>query len=179
MPRLAKLQKDQGDPQAQQMMSQLDAQKMLLNVFRGMANSPAVLDGYLKLNAALKNGKLSERTREALALAVGQVNRCDYCLAAHTMIGKEAGLDDASIRDARLARSADPKTAAALALARELAEHRGKVPDAQVAAARSAGLSDGEIAEVVAHVALNIFTNYFNQMNQTEIDVPTVAADVA
>jgi len=178
MPRLAKLEKGQGDPQSQQLMNQLDAQKMLLNVFRGMANSPAVLDGYLKFSGALKTGMLSERTRTALALAVGQVNRCEYCLSVHHVGGKGTGLDEESIRDARLGQSEDPKTAAALTLARHLADSRGKVTDAQVAAAKGAGLSDGEIAEVVAHVALNIFTNYFNHVNQTEVDVPKVDLDI-
>lgn len=178
MPRLAKLDKGQGEPQSQEMLRQLDSQKMLLNVFRGMANSPAVLDGYLKFNSALKNGKLSERTREAIALAVGQVNRCDYCLAAHTQMGKGAGLDEAAIHDARLGRSDDPRIAAAVSFAKQLAEHRGHVSNAQIAAGKAAGLSDGEIAEVVAHVALNIFTNYFNHVNQTEVDLPAVAVDV-
>lgn len=179
MPRLAKLDKGQGEPQSQEMLKQLDAQKMLLNVFRGMANSPAVLDGYLKFNSALKNGMLDEPTREAIALAVGQVNRCDYCLAAHTQMGKEAGLDEGAIRDARLGRSDDPKIAAAVTLAKKVVEHRGRVSNAQVAAAKAAGLSDGQIAEVVAHVALNIFTNYFNHVNQTEVDLPKVAVEVA
>jgi uncharacterized peroxidase-related enzyme len=179
MPRLATLEKTQGDEKAQQMMAQLDSQKLLLNIFRGMANSPAVLDGYLKFSGALKQGRLPEKTREALALAIGQANRCDYCLAAHTFIGKHAGLDDAAIRDARLGTSSDPKTAAAVALAKQLTDEKGKVTDTQLAAAKSAGLSDGDIAEVVAHVALNIFTNYFNHVNQTDLDLPKVAVDIS
>src|SRR5437016_11672040 len=104
MPRLATLEKTQGDPKSQEMMKQLESQKMLLNIFRGMANSPAVLDGYLKFSGALKGGKLDAKTREAIALVVGQTNRCDYCLAAHTMLGKGAGLDDGAVRDARMGR---------------------------------------------------------------------------
>lgn len=178
MPRLAKLEKTQGDPQAQQLMTQLDSQKLLLNIFRGMANSPAVLDGYLKFSGALKHGKLPEKTREALALAVGQANRCDYCLAAHTFLGKHAGLDDASIHDARLGKSSDAKTTAALTLAKQVTEKRGNVSDAEIKAAKQAGLTDGDIAEVVAHVALNVLTNYFNLVNQTEVDLPKVPVDI-
>lgn len=178
MPRLNRLDPTQGDPQAQQMMAQLEGQKMLLNIFRGMANSPAVLDAYLKFSGALKAGKLSEQTRHAIALAVGQANRCDYCLAAHTHLGKRAGLDDAAIRAARLGHATDPKTNAAVGLAKQLVEQRGNVSDASLAAAKAAGLSDGDVAEVVANVALNLFTNYFNHVNQTDVDLPKVPVDV-
>ena len=180
MPRLKRLEKTDGDAKAQQMMAELDNNKKLLNIFRGMANSPAVLDAYLKFSGALKEGKLDAKTREAIALVVGQTNRCDYCLSAHTAIGKGTGLDDAAIRDARQGRSSDHKAAAAMALAKRLVEAKGSVADADVAAARAAGLDDGEIGEVVANVALNIFTNYFNHVNQTEVDFPQkVTADVA
>jgi AhpD family alkylhydroperoxidase len=178
MPRLQKLDTTHGDAKSQDMMKDLESQKMLLNIFRGMANSPAVLDGYLKFSGALKAGKLDGKTREAIALTVGQVNRCDYCLAAHTFLGKGAGLDDAAIRDARLAKSSDKKTNAAVVLAKLLLDKKGNVSDAEVTAAKSAGLTDGDIGEVVANVALNIFTNYFNHVNQTEVDLPKVAVDV-
>ena len=180
MPRLKRLDKTGGDARANQMMEDLDKNKKLLNIFRGMANSPAVLDGYLKFSGALKEGMLDAKTREAIALVVGQASRCEYCLSAHTAIGKGAGLDDAAIRDARLGRSADPKTQAAVTLARTLVDSKGNVADADVQAARQAGLSDGEIGEVVANVALNLFTNYFNHLNQTEVDFPQkVTVDVA
>jgi uncharacterized peroxidase-related enzyme len=179
MSRLAKLDKNQGEPQSQEMMKQLDSQKMLLNIFRGMANSPAVLDGYLKFSGALKKGKLDARTREVIALVVGQTNRCDYCLAAHTMLGKGAGLDDNAVRDARMGRSADKRTNAAVMLAKLLLDKKGNVSQADLESAREAGLNDGEIAEVVANVALNIFTNYFNHLNQTEVDLPKVAVDIS
>jgi AhpD family alkylhydroperoxidase len=179
MSRLAKLDKNQGEPLSQEMMKQLDSQKMLLNIFRGMANSPAVLDGYLKFSGALKKGKLDARTREAIALVVGQTNRCDYCLAAHTMLGKGAGLDDNAVRDARMGRSADKRTNAAVVLAKLLLDKKGNVSQTDLESAREAGLNDGEIAEVVANLALNIFTNYFNHMNQTEVDLPKVAVDIS
>ena len=178
MSRLAKLEKNQGDPQSQDMMRQLESQKMLLNIFRGMANSPAVLDGYLKFSGALKRGKLDARMREAIALVVGQTNRCDYCLAAHTMFGKGAGLDDNAVREARLGRSSDKRMNAVITLAKLLLDKKGNVSDTEIPAARDAGLNDGEIAEVVANVALNIFTNYFNHVNQTEVDLPKVPVDV-
>jgi uncharacterized peroxidase-related enzyme len=178
MSRLKKLEKGQGSPQSNEMMNTLDGNKKLFNIFRGMANSPAVLDSYLKFSGAMGNAKLDAKAREAIALAVGQANRCEYCLSAHTAIGKGAGLDDASIKDARQGRSKDRKTAGAVTLARAIVEKRGNVNDQDVKAARDSGLDDGEIAETVASVALNIFTNYFNHLNQTEVDFPRVAVDV-
>jgi AhpD family alkylhydroperoxidase len=172
MPRLKRLEPHQADDQARRMMADLEKNKRLLNVFRGMANSPAVLDGYLKFSAALRDGKLDARTRAAISLAVAQSNRCDYCLSAHTFMGKAAGLADAEICDARQGRCGDAKSQAAVTLARKLTECKGVVGDADVSAARQGGLDDAEIAEVVANVALNIFTNYFNHVNQTEVDLP-------
>lgn len=178
MPRLKTLDKSQASPKSQPIMAELESKKMLLNIFRGMANSPAVLDSYLKFSGALRDGKLDGKTREAIALVVSQANRCDYCLAAHTALGKNAGLDDRAIHDARLGRSSDRKTGAAIALAQKVLSSNGKISDADAGAARSGGLDDGEIAEVVANVVLTLFTNYFNLVNQTEVDFPKVPVDI-
>lgn len=174
MPRLKKLDNNEGDPRSQQLMHQLHKNKNLLNIFRGMANSPACLDAYLKFATALKEGKLDARTREAISLAVAQSNGCEYCLSAHTPLAREAGLSEEAVRAARLGRAAERKLNAAVSLARKLVESRGQASDADVRSARAAGLDDGAIAEVVANVALNVFTNYFNQLNRTEIDLPHV-----
>lgn len=178
MPRLKTLDKSQASPKSQQMMAELESKKMLLNIFRGMANSSAVLDAFLKFSGALHKGKLEAKTREAIALAIAQANRCDYCLAAHTALGKREGLDDKAIHEARLGRSSDRKTGAAVALAQKVLSSKGNISDADASAARSAGLDDGDIAEVVANVVLNLFTNYFNHVNQTEVDFPKVPVDI-
>lgn len=178
MPRLKRLEKTQAPPRSAEIMEGLESKKMLLNIFRGMANSPAVLDAYLKFSGALKEGKLDAKARESIALAVSQANCVDYCLAAHVALGKQAGLDDREVRDARLGRSSDKKINGAVTLARQLVAAQGKVTDADIAAARSAGLDDGDIAEVVANVVLTFFTNYFNQMNQTEVDFPKVPMEI-
>jgi AhpD family alkylhydroperoxidase len=179
MPRLKSLEKSQAPAKAQGMMSDLESKKMLLNIFRAMANSPAVLDAYLKFSGALQQGKLDPKIRHSIALIVAQTNCTAYCLAAHTMLGKGAGLDDAAIRDARLGKSADAKTNAAIALARQVLAGHGNVSDAEVSAARSGGLDDGDIAEVIANVGLNVFTNYFNNLNQSEVDLPKVPVKIA
>jgi len=178
MPRLRRLEKGQGNPAANELMSDLEGKKKLLNIFRSMANSPAVLDSYLKFSGAMNSAKLDAKAREAIALAVSQANRCEYCLSAHTVLGKGAGLDESSIKDARQGRSKDRKTQGAVTLARAIVEKRGNVNDQDVKAARDAGLDDGELAEVVGTVVQTVFTNYFNHLNQTEVDFPKVAVDI-
>jgi uncharacterized peroxidase-related enzyme len=142
------------------------------NMTRAMAQSPAVLEGYLQFSGALGKGELSAKTREEIALAVGQANHCDYCLAAHSTIGKMVGLTADQIRDSRLGTAVDPKADALIGFARKLVDSRGVVTDRDLAAVREAGFNDGAIAEVVANVALSVFTNYFNNVAETDIDFP-------
>lgn len=150
------------------------------NLFRITANSPAALEGYLGLNAALSKGALDARTRERIALAVAQINGCDYCLSAHTYLGKNlAKLDDVEIAANRSGTSSDPKADAAVRFAVKLVHQRGKVTGADVSAVRAAGYGEGEIVEIVAHVALNTLTNYVNEAFDTPIDFPTVSARAA
>ena len=149
---------------------------MVPNMMRAMANAPAVLDGYLSLSEALEKGKLSPRTREQLALAVSQANQCDYCVAAHSAIGRTFGLTADQVRDSRLGTAVDSRTDALIRLACKLVDFRGKVTDRDLAAVRAAGFDDGVLAEVVAHVALNIFTNYLNHIAGTDLDFPKVPA---
>jgi uncharacterized peroxidase-related enzyme len=158
----------------------LDAVKAKLgivpNMTRAMAVSPSVLDAYLAFNGALAHGVLPAKVRERLALDVGEANHCDYCVAAHTAIGKHAGLSESDILDSRRGTSADPKTDALLRFTRTLVSKQGQVNDSDVEAVRAAGYGDPEIAEAVAHVALNVFTNYFNTVAGTAIDFPKVPA---
>lgn len=142
------------------------------NLTKVMATAPAVLEGYLGLSGALAHGTLPPKIREQLALVVGEANGCDYCLSAHSLFGKKLGLTEAQLLAAREGRSDDTKTAAALHFARQVIAARGKVSDADLAAVRAAGYGDGEIAEIVGHVALNTFTNYVNNVAETEIDFP-------
>jgi uncharacterized peroxidase-related enzyme len=177
MPRLKKLTPAEADERSHAMLRQLEKNKSCFNIFRSMANSPACLAAYVDAVATLKDGKLDARTRESISLVVAQVNGCEYCLSAHTPLARAAGLTDEAICDARQGRSANRKTQAALNLAKKMVESCGSaITDADVRSARAAGLDDGMIAEVVANVALNVFTNYFNILNQTEIDHPHVTA---
>jgi uncharacterized peroxidase-related enzyme len=149
---------------------------MVPNMMRTMAQSPVVLEGYLGFGTALRHGRLPAALQEQIALTIAEANSCDYCLSAHTALGRGAGLSDDQLADAREASASDPKAAAALQFARAVVERRGDVRDQDFARVRAAGYDDGEIAEIIAHVALNVFTNYFNQAARTEIDFPVVTA---
>jgi uncharacterized peroxidase-related enzyme len=152
---------------------------MVPNLTRGLAHSPAALEGYLSLMGALSKGELTPRQREQIALAVAEANGCDYCLSAHSAIGGRLGLDEAEMRRNRRSESADTRTNALLRLARRVVDTRGEVSDGDLKTARASGLGDGEIVEVVAHVALNVLTNYFNRLANTEIDFPVVPGEMA
>ncbi len=147
------------------------------NLFRVVANSPAALEGYLALSGALAKGSLPAPTRERIALAVAQINGCQYCLSAHTLMGRNlAKLGDAEIAANRHGQSLDPKADAAVRFAALLVHERGHVSDAAIDAVRSAGYDDAQIVEIVQHVALNTWTNYLNSVAQTEIDFPVAPA---
>jgi uncharacterized peroxidase-related enzyme len=144
------------------------------NTTKVMANSPAVLQAFINFSGALDGASLNAKIRQSIALESAEANQCEYCLSAHTAIGKMAGLSEAEILDSRNAQSKDNKTAAALHFSRELIEKRGSTSQADVDAARTGGLTDGEIAEVVAVTVLNIFTNYFNTALQVDVDFPKI-----
>ena len=147
------------------------------NLFRLVANSPAALEGYLGLSGALAKGSLPAPTRERIALAVAELNGCDYCLAAHTFMAKNiAKLDAAEIAANRNGGSTDPKADAAVRFAANIVRQRGKVSDDDVRAVRLAGYDDAEIVEIVQHVALNTWTNYMNEVARTEVDFPAASA---
>jgi uncharacterized peroxidase-related enzyme len=145
---------------------------MVPNMMRAIGNSPAALQAYLQFSGSLASGSLSAKERELIALAVGQSNRCDYCLAAHSALGKMAGLTGEQIRDARLGNAVDSRDEVLVRFAKKLVSDRGHVSDEDLATLRRSGFDDGDIAEIVANVAVNIFTNYFNHVAETDIDFP-------
>lgn len=145
---------------------------MAPNLFRVLANAPAALEGLMALGSALAAGALDEKTREQLALTIAESNLCAYCSNAHKATAAKIGLNQAEIDDAIRASAANTRTDAILKLARSIVVQRGEVPDADLARARSAGLSDGDIVETVANVALNIFENYMSHVARVPIDFP-------
>ena len=146
------------------------------NLYRTMAHAPAALEGYLQFRASLVKGLLDARLREQLALAVAEANDCGYCVAAHMFRGGKLAIPQEELAANRLGGARDPRTAAALSFAVSVTRKHGQVEDAELEAVRAAGWSDGEVVEIVAHVALNIFSNLFSHVARPELDFPEVEA---
>lgn len=145
------------------------------NMTKVMANSPALLKGYLALSGALNSGVLPAAVRERLAVATAQYNGCEYCLSAHTYIGANVAKVAADeLARARRAHSSDPHVEALLTLSNAIALNQGHVSEADLAKARAAGVTDTEIGEVVGNLALNVLTNYFNVVAEVVNDWPVV-----
>lgn len=150
------------------------------NLMKLVGHSPAALEGYLSLNGALAKGKLSVQLRERIALTIAEFNGCDYCLSAHSYLAANvAKISGSEIDAARDGRSDDARTAAALHFARRVAEARGRVSDADLAALRAADFDEASVVEIVLNVALNVLTNYVNNVAATDIDFPVVTARLA
>ncbi|MDO7897431.1 carboxymuconolactone decarboxylase family protein [Pseudomonas citrulli] len=145
------------------------------NMFKAVANSPAALQSLWAAFGALGQGTLGAPLGEQIAVAIANRNRCEYCLAAHTALGRKAGVSPSDMAAAQQGQSSDPKTAAALAFALKVVEQRAQVDDADVQRLRENGFGDEQIVEIIAHVALNLFTNYVN----VALDIPVDFAKVA
>lgn len=180
MPRIATPASIEDAPQTAQPLLQAVKKQLgvVPNMFRAISNSPAALEGYLGLNGALAKGTLEPATRERIALAIAEVNGCDYCASAHTYLGKNLSkLSDAEISANRDGGSTDSKADAAVRFAVKLAQLRGHPSDADLRAIKDAGYSDAQVIEIVLHVALNTLTNYINETVKTEIDFPAVTTN--
>lgn len=145
------------------------------NMFKAVANSPAALQSMWSAFGALGKGALGARLGEQIAVAIANRNRCEYCLAAHTVLGQNAGASAAEMAAAQLGQSDDDRTATVLAFALKVVTERAQVTDADIAGLRAAGLGDEQIVELLAHVALNLFTNYINVALDVPVDFPKVA----
>ena len=178
MPRIDTVTADTADAEQREL---LDATKRQLgkvpNLYATLAQSPAALRGYLALRDSLLTGVLDERQREQLALLIAQENACDYCIAAHTMRGSRLlKMTPDELLATRHAHDADPHTDAILRVAADVVANRGQITDSALRTAREAGVTAPELAEIVAHVALNVLSNYFNHLAQPELDFPAAPA---
>ena len=143
------------------------------NIFLTMGKAPAVLQGYLQFSESLSEGKLCPQLREKIALATAGKNNCDYCASAHTFLGQKVGIDKEELKKNLESRSDDPKSEAVLRFVHNVLENKGRVDSIQTLI--EVGLSEEEIVEVIGHIGMNIFTNYFNNVINTEIDFPIVS----
>jgi uncharacterized peroxidase-related enzyme len=144
------------------------------NMFRAVANSPAALKSMWSAFGALGGGVITPKLGEQIAVAVADRNACEYCLAAHTALGRKAGASAEEMQRAQAGESTNPRTQAALRFALKLVNDRGQLGDADMQALRGAGFGDEEIVEILAHVALNLFTNYVNVAFAVPVDFPVV-----
>jgi len=144
------------------------------NLYRSLAHAPSALEGFLGFGQALNGGTLPAKLREQIALAIAGANTCDYCASAHTAIGSNLGLDQDELTANLRGESDDPATQTALQFALEVNAREGFVTDEQVQSLRDIGYTEGQVVEVFAQTIVNIFTNYFNHLAQTDIDFPLV-----
>jgi uncharacterized peroxidase-related enzyme len=149
------------------------------NILATMAQSSATLDGYLGFAGGLAKGSFPAALREQISLAVAGANGCNYCASVHTALGQKLGLSVDETRRNMMGQSSESKTAAVLKLARLIVKDRGRLADADLTAFHAAGYDHASLVELIAHVALNIFTNYFNHIAETEIDFPHVDSELA
>ncbi|WP_166831847.1 carboxymuconolactone decarboxylase family protein [Thalassoroseus pseudoceratinae] len=179
MPRIQPVQPTEANEKSKKLLEGVQrGMGMVPNMFKTLAQSSAALAGYLNFNQAL-SGALTPAQREQIALAVAGVNGCDYCASAHTLLGSNAGISGEELTANLVGQSSDNKTQAGLTFAIAVVERHGRVTDDDLELIKAAGFTDAQIVEIVAVVALNIFTNYFNHVADTEIDFPfvdTVAA---
>jgi len=146
----------------------------VVNMFGTVAQSPAALKSMLGAFGALGEGRLGAALGEQIAVAVANYNDCEYCLSAHTMLGRKAGVSKEAMEAARLGQSDEPRTQAAIDFALKVVDRRAQIDDADITALRMAGFDDEEIVEIIAHIALNLFTNYVNVGFDVDVDFPAV-----
>lgn len=162
-----------SDERVQQLLVETEHQLgRVPNLYRAMANSSAALGGYLAFRSSLTHGVLDAKAREHIALLVAQLNDCTYCVSAHGLRLSKMGTSEEEILEVRRGQSSDPTSHAILQLASKVLTLRGDLTDADLQNARAAGLTDAHIAEVVANVALNVFSNFFNHLARPELDFP-------
>jgi len=145
---------------------------MIPNTARVMANSPAVLESFLAFSTAMGGAGIGGKLHNQVKLSTSETNSCDYCTSILCAVAPSAGLSAADILAGRTGQSADGRTAAALKFSNAVLENRGKVSDQQLAEVREAGFNDADIVEVVASVVLGCFTNFLNNVADTELDIP-------
>lgn len=178
MTRINPVDPNTADPKARNLLANVQkALGVTPNLMKTIAHSPASLEAYLGFGQALGSGTLGGKLREQIALTVAGVNNCEYCASAHTALGDGLGVSKDELTRNLSGFSDDSRTNAALSFAKSIVTRRGWVTDEELANARGAGLSESDIVEIIAVVAINTFTNYFNHVAGTEVDFPVVEID--
>lgn len=163
------------DDRASETLAKLE-QKLgrTINIFKMMAHSPNVLDGYVSFSGALSHGELSAKDREQIALILAGFNKCRYCAAAHSLAASKAGIPQEEITEYLKGKAHDLRSGALLKFVNSVLNAKGPLAKDDLTAIKNAGFSDQEIVEIIGTIALNIFTNYFNNTMNLEVDFPKV-----
>jgi uncharacterized peroxidase-related enzyme len=180
MSRIAVIDRTNANPEQKALLDAIQGQLgMVPNFLKVFANSPVALRGFLGLHGVANAGSLDAPTRERIALALAQQNGCEYCVSAHTAIGRKTGLTGNEIVAAREGTSGDARAAAAVRFAMSLMEKRGDVTTVELMEVRNAGYTDADIVEIIAHVGMNFLTNMLGRASRVEIDFPKVDLKLA
>ncbi len=175
MSRINTVTAEQANNEQQALFDAIQSQLgMVPNFLRVFANSPSALKAFLGLHTIAGEGALDEATRERIALALAEQNACQYCVSAHSAIGRKTGLNGDEIEANRAGTSQDAKAAVAVKFAKSLSENTGEVTTSELLEVRNAGYSDAEIVEIITHVGMNLLTNILGKASQVEIDFPKV-----
>jgi len=173
MAHLKALDPDQAEGKLKELFNTVnDKMGLVPNVMRTMGNSPVILEGYLAFDQALSKSSIGNELNELIALSIATINNCDYCNEAHTFLAVKLGIDIQSIELAREAVSVDSKISAVLQFVKEAVLTNGHVSHMAVKKLKTAGYDDAAIIEIIAAVAVNIFTNYLNTIADTVLDIP-------
>jgi len=180
MSRIATIDKSNANDEQKALLDAIQGQLgMVPNFLKIFANSPVALRAFLGLHGVANAGSLDALTRERIALALAQHNGCEYCVSAHTAIGRKAGLSGDEMAAARAGTSGDAQAAIAVRFARSLMEKKGEVSAVELAQVRSAGYSESDIVEIITHVGMNFLTNVLGKASRVDIDFPKVELSLA
>ena len=175
MARIQTLDVEKAQPKAKEVLDGVNKKLGTVpNIFKTFAHSPAVLNAYMGFSGAMAEAKLDGKIRETIALAAAGKNNCDYCASAHTVLGQKAGLTEDEVKKNLELKATEEKSQAVIDFTSKVIEKRAKIEDADIEKLRKVGFDDQEIVEIIATISLNIFTNYFNHIVDTEIDFPIV-----
>jgi len=139
------------------------------------AHGPDALKAVLSADGVLTAGSLSKADQETIKLLVSSVAGCDYCVAAHSLLGKMTGLSPEALRHIRAGEpTGDRKRDALIHFVKLLASSSGTIAETEFAAIKEAGFTDQQLVEISLAIATTTFTNVFNRINDTAIDFPAV-----
>lgn len=180
MSRIATIENNTANAEQKELLDAIQGQLgMVPNFLKIFANSPVALRAFLGLHGVANAGSLDALTRERIALTLAQQNGCEYCVSAHTAIGRKTGLSGDEMAAARAGTSEDAQAAVAVKFARSLMDNKGEISTLELAEMRGAGYSESDIVEVITHVGMNFLTNILGKASRVEIDFPKVELKLA